>query len=67
MSGEGPPGDGGPGPAPDISIAAGETDDGQERWFSQAAYGLQISAACHSASCGRPGFIPDDYLRQLES
>jgi hypothetical protein len=67
MSGEGPPDDDGPEPAPRISMAAGETFDGQERWFSRAAFNLHTSATGHSASCGHPGFVPNDYLEQLES
>jgi hypothetical protein len=54
-------------PAPFIFMAAGETFDGQERMFSRAAYNLQLNATAHSALCGHPGFVPDDYLGQLES
>jgi hypothetical protein len=43
-----------------------ETFDGQERVMSQAAYDLQVLAAAYSASCGHPGFVPDDYLDYLE-
>jgi hypothetical protein len=48
-------------------MAAGETSDSRERWFTRAAFSLRIDASRHSASCGHPGFVPDDYLRQLES
>ncbi len=43
-----------------------ETFDGQERVMSRAAYDLQVLATSHSASCGHPGFIPDDYLEHLD-
>ena len=67
MNPEEPQEDDGLGPAPWISMAAGETFDGQERCFTRTAYNLQVTATCHSASCGHPGFVPDDYLGQLES
>jgi len=67
MNPEEPQEDDGLGPAPWISMAAGETFDGQERWFTRAAYHLQVNATRHSAACGHPGFVPDDYLEQLES
>jgi hypothetical protein len=34
--------------------------------MSRAAYELQVLATGHSASCGRPGFVPDDYLEHLD-
>jgi hypothetical protein len=40
--------------------------DGQERVMSQAAWDLQCRATSHSASCGHPGFVPDDYLEHLD-
>ena len=43
-----------------------ETFDGQERVMSRAAYDLQVLATSHSASCGHPGFVPDDYLEHLD-
>ena len=43
-----------------------ETFDGQERVMSRAAYDLQVLATAHSASCGHPGFVPDDYLEHLD-
>jgi hypothetical protein len=67
MSAEGPQEDDGLGPAPYLFMAAGETFDGQERWFTRAAHGLHMRATGHSAACGHPGFVPDDYLEQQES
>ena len=52
-------------PAPFILMEAGETFDGQERWFTRPAYDLQVRATSHSAACGHPGYIPDDYLEHL--
>ena len=49
-----------------IIMHATETFDGQERVFSRAAYDLQVLATAHSASCGHPGFVPDDYLDHLD-
>src|ERR1022692_4451910 len=43
-----------------------ETFDGQERVISRAAYDLQVLATAHSANCGHPGFVPDDYLEHLD-
>src|ERR1700732_31442 len=43
-----------------------ETFDGQERVMSRAAYALQVLATAPSASCGHPGFVPDDYLEHLD-
>ena len=34
--------------------------------MSRAAYDLQVLATAHSASCGHPGFVPDDYLEHLD-
>jgi hypothetical protein len=45
-----------------IIMPATETFDGQERVMSRAAYDLQVRATGHSASCGHPGFVPDEYL-----
>jgi hypothetical protein len=49
-----------------ILMRASETFDGQERVMSRAAYDLQVRATAHSASCGHPGFVPDDYLEHLD-
>jgi hypothetical protein len=49
-----------------ILMRATETFDGQERVMSRAAYDLQVLATKHSASCGHPGFVPDDYLEHLD-
>ena len=49
-----------------ILMRAGETFDGQERVMSRAAYDLQVLATAHSASCGHPGYVPDDYLEHLD-
>jgi hypothetical protein len=67
MNAERPPDGDGPGPAPRISMAAGETSGGQERWFTRAAHHLHASATRHSVSCGHSGFVPDDCLEQPES
>ena len=53
-------------PAPFILMRAEDTFDGQERVFSRPAYDLQVRATSHSATCGHPGFVPDDYLEQLD-
>jgi hypothetical protein len=58
-------GDEGSAPASYIRMSASETFDGQERVFSRAAYNLQCEATGHSARCGHPGFVPDDYLEHL--
>jgi hypothetical protein len=34
--------------------------------MSRPAYDLQVLATSHSASCGHPGFVPDDYLEHLD-
>jgi hypothetical protein len=49
-----------------IRMPASETFDGQERVMSLAAYDLQCLATAHSARCGHPGFVPDDYLDHLD-
>jgi hypothetical protein len=49
-----------------IIMPEGETFDGQGRVMSRAAYDLQVLATGHSASCGHPGFVPDDYLEHLD-
>ena len=48
-----------------ILMRAEDTFDGQERVMSRAAYDLQVRATAHSASCGHPGYVPDDYLEHL--
>ena len=53
-------------PARFILMRAGETFDGHERVMSRAAYDLQVLATAHSASCGHPGYVPDDYLEHLD-
>jgi hypothetical protein len=53
-------------PVPFIRMPAEETFDGQERVMSRAAYDLQVLATRHSASCGHPGYVPDDYLEHLD-
>jgi hypothetical protein len=55
-----------PGHVSFILLPASETFDGQERLMSRAAYDLQVRATAHSASCGHPGFVPDDYLDHLD-
>ena len=49
-----------------ILMRAEDTFDGPDRVFSRAAYNLHILAKAHSASCGHPGFVPDDYLEHLD-
>src|SRR5580704_12417334 len=49
-----------------IIMHATETFDGQERVMTRTAYDLQVLATSHSASCGHPGFVPDDYLEHLD-
>ena len=53
-------------PARFILMPASETFDGQERVMTRAAYDLQVLATANSASCGQPGFVPDDYLEHLD-
>jgi hypothetical protein len=48
-----------------ILMRAEDTFDGQERVMSQAAWDVQCRATAHSARCGHPGFVPDDYLDGL--
>ncbi len=49
-----------------IRMWAEDTFDGQERVFTRAAYDLQVQATAHSARCGHPGYVPDDYLEHLD-
>ena len=49
-----------------IRMRAEDTFDGQERVFTRAAYNLQVHATAHSARCGHPGYVPDDYLEHLD-
>lgn len=49
-----------------IRMSASETFDGKERVISRAAYDLHVQATAHSANCGHPGFVPDDYLEHLD-
>ena len=51
---------------PSFIMHATETFDGRERVMTRVAYDLQIVATVHSASCGHPGFVPDDYLEHLD-
>ena len=55
-----------PGQVSFIHMRAEDTFDGQDRVMSRAAYDLQVLATAHSASCGHPGFVPDDYLEYLD-
>lgn len=50
-----------------IRMQAEDTFDGQERVMTKAAYDLQVLATRHSASCGHPGYVPDDYLEHLDA
>lgn len=34
--------------------------------MTRAAWDLQVMATAHSANCGHPGFVPDDYLEHLD-
>ncbi len=54
-----------PGQVSFIVMPAEETFDGQDRVMSRAAWDLQCRATMHSASCGHPGFVPDEYLDGL--
>jgi hypothetical protein len=49
-----------------IRARASETFDGQDRVLSRVAYDLQVRVTAHSASCGHPGFVSDDYLEHLD-
>ena len=49
-----------------IRMRPEDTFDGQERVFTRAAYDLQVQATAHSARCGHPGYVPDDYLEHLD-
>ena len=49
-----------------IRMRAEDTFDGQERVFTHAAYEVQVQATAHSARCGHPGYVPDDYLEHLD-
>ncbi len=49
-----------------IRMRAKDTFDGQERVFTRAAYDLQVQATGHSARCGHPRYVPDDYLEHLD-
>jgi hypothetical protein len=55
-----------PEPVTFIRMRAEDTFDGQERVMTKAAYDLQVLATRHSASCGHPGYVPDDYLEHLD-
>ena len=48
-----------------IRMAAEDTFEGHERVLSRAAYDFQCRATSHSAFCGHPGFVPDEYLAAL--
>ena len=58
--------DEGPEPSTFIRMQPEDTFDGQERVMTKAAYDLQCRATSHSASCGYPGYVPDDYLEHLD-
>jgi hypothetical protein len=49
-----------------IRMRGEDTFDGQERVMTKAAYDLQCRATSHSASCGHPGYVPDDHLEHLD-
>ena len=49
-----------------IRMRAEDTFDGHERVFTRAAYDLQVEATAHTARCGHPGYVPDDYLEHLD-
>jgi hypothetical protein len=49
-----------------IIMRGTETSDGQEHVMSRTAYDFQVLTTAHSASCGHPGFVPDDYLEHLD-
>ena len=55
-----------PGHGSFIHMPAEDTFYGQDRVTSRAACDLQVRATAHSASCGRPGFVLDDHLEQLD-
>ena len=48
-----------------ILMRAEDTFDSQERVMSKAAWDLQCRATAHSARCGHPGFVPEQYLNGL--
>ncbi len=48
-----------------IRIPASDSPDARERVMSWSAYDLQVRATAHSATSGQPGFVPDDYLEDL--
>ena len=50
-----------------ILMPATETFDRQEHVWSRAAWDLQCRATSHSAFCGHPGFVPDEYLAGLRT
>ena len=50
-----------------LIMQADKTFDGQERVMSRAAYDLQVRATSHSAFCGHPGYVPDDYVSGLST
>ncbi len=56
-----------PGQVSFILMRAEDTFDDQERVMSPAAYDLQCRATSHSAFCGHPGFVPDEYLDGLST
>ena len=56
-----------PGQVSFILMRAEDTSDGQDRVMSRGAYDLQCRATMHSASCGHPGFVPDEYLDGLST
>jgi hypothetical protein len=47
-------------------MGAEDTFDDQDRVMSRAAYDLRVQATAYSATCGHPGFVPDDYLEYLD-
>ena len=49
-----------------IHMGPEDTFDSQDRVMSRAAWDLHCRATSHSAFCGHPGFVPDDYLEHLD-
>jgi hypothetical protein len=48
-----------------VRMSAGEAPDAQERVMSWSAYDLQVRATAHTTTSGQPGFVPHDYLEDL--
>ena len=65
MSGNDPSDDEGPQRIRFVCMPASELPDARERVMSWSAHDVQVRATAHSASCGHPGFVPYEYLEQL--